>query len=68
MFLFFLKKNGYRLLLLNLLIKSDNMEEFEVVYAEIIQAEDFFDAIDKVKTEGVEVLTVSKLPPEVEDV
>ena len=44
------------------------MEEFEVVYAEIIQAEDFFDAIDKVKTEGVEVLTVSKLPPEVEDV
>ena len=44
------------------------MEEFEVVFAKIIEAEDFFDAIERVKNEDVEVLTVSKLPPEVEDV
>lgn len=44
------------------------MEEYEVVYAKIIEAEDFFDAVEKAKCEKVEVLTVSKLPPEIEDV
>lgn len=44
------------------------MDEYEVVYAKIIEAEDFFDAVDKAKCENTEVLTVSKLPPEIEDV
>ena len=33
-------------------------KKFEVVYAEFIEAEDFFDAVDKAKKEGREVLSV----------
>ncbi len=44
------------------------MEEYEIVYAKIIEAEDFFDAVDKAKCENVEILTVSRLPPEIDDV
>lgn len=44
------------------------MEDYEIVYAKIIQAKDFFDAVDRAKGEGVEVLTVSRIPPEIEDV
>lgn len=41
------------------------MEDFEIVYAKVIQAESFFDAVELAKNEGVEVLTVSRIPPEV---
>lgn len=44
------------------------MEDFEIVYAKVIQAEDFFDAIEKSQKDGIEILTVSKVPPEIEDV
>ena len=40
------------------------MKKFEVVYAEFIEAEDFFDAVDKAKKEGREVLSVSEAPEE----
>ena len=43
------------------------MKNFEIVYAEIIEAEDFFDAVDKAKKEGREVLSVSEAPEEVDD-
>lgn len=43
------------------------MRKFEVVYAEVIEAEDFFDAVDKAKKEGVEVLSVSEAPEEAYD-
>ena len=39
-------------------------KKFEVVYAEFIEAEDFFDAVDKAKKEGREVLSVSEAPEE----
>ena len=42
------------------------MRTFEVVYAEIIEAEDFFDAVEKAKKEGIEVISVSEAP-EVDD-
>ena len=41
--------------------------KFEVVYAEIIEAEDFFDAVDKAKVEGREVISVSEMPEELDD-
>ena len=38
-------------------------KKFEIVYAKIIEAEDFFDAVDKAKQEeGVEVISVSEAP------
>ena len=43
------------------------LKNFEIVYAEIIEAEDFFDAVDKAKKEGREVLSVSEAPEEVDD-
>ena len=44
------------------------MRNFEVVYAEIIEAEDFFDAIEKIKNqEGKEVISVSEAPEEIDD-
>lgn len=43
------------------------MRTFEVVYAEFIEAEDFFDAVDKAKKEGIEVLSVSEAPEELDD-
>ena len=42
-------------------------KKFEVVYAEFIEAEDFFDAVDKAKKEGREVLSVSEAPEELDD-
>lgn len=36
--------------------------KFEVVYAEFIEAEDFFDAVEKAKRKGREVLSVSEAP------
>ena len=42
-------------------------KNFEIVYAEIIEAEDFFDAVDKAKKDGREVLSVSEAPEEVDD-
>lgn len=44
------------------------MREFEVIYAEIIEAEDFFDAIEKLDTEGREILSCSEVPKEEDDV
>lgn len=44
------------------------MRDFEVIYAKIIQAEDFFDAVEKAKNEDSEILTVSEVPPEEDDV
>lgn len=43
------------------------VRKFEVVYAEFIEAEDFFDAVDKARREGREVLSVSEAPEEIED-
>lgn len=40
---------------------------FEVVYAEIIEAEDFFDAVEKAKQTGREVISVSEAPEEIDD-
>lgn len=44
------------------------MREFEVIYARIIEAEDFFDAVEKAKREDAEILSVSEAPIEEEDV
>ena len=41
--------------------------KFEVVYVEVIEAEDFFDAVDKAKLKGHEVLSVSEAPEELDD-
>ena len=43
------------------------MRNFEVVYAEIIEAEDFFDAVEKAKQEGREVISVAEAPDELDD-
>lgn len=43
------------------------MRKFEVVYAKIIEAEDFFDAVDKAKQLGIEVISVSEAPEDIED-
>lgn len=40
------------------------MRLFEVIYAEIIEAEDFFDAVEKSKKIGREVISVSEAPVE----
>jgi len=47
---------------------GDNMKEFEVIYAEIVEAEDFFDAIEKIQRDGREVLSCSEALREEEDV
>lgn len=47
---------------------ADIMREFEVIYAEVIQAEDFFDAVEKLNEEGRVVLSCSELPAKEEDV
>lgn len=44
------------------------MDDYEVVYAKIIKAKDFFDAMEKAQEEDNEILTVSKLPPETNNV
>lgn len=44
------------------------MREFEVIYAKIIEADDFFDAVEKAKQEDAEILSVSEAPIEEEDV
>lgn len=40
------------------------MKKFEVVYAEFIEADDFFDAVDKAKKDDREILSVSEAPEE----
>lgn len=40
---------------------------FEIVYAKFIEAEDFFDAVDKAKKEGIEVISVSEAPEDIEE-
>lgn len=44
------------------------MSLFEVIYAEKIEAEDFFDAVEKAKVNGIEVLSVSQISEEEDDV
>ena len=43
------------------------MRVFEVIYAEMIEAEDFFDAVEKAKKQGREVISVSEAPEELDD-
>ena len=43
------------------------MRLFEVIYAEVIEAEDFFDAVEKSKKTGREVISVSEAPVEEDD-
>lgn len=44
------------------------MTIFEVIYAKTIEADDFFDAVDKAKKiDCNEILTVSAIPDEVDD-
>lgn len=43
------------------------MRLFEVIYAEVIEAEDFFDAVEKSKKIGREVISVSEAPVEEDD-
>ena len=43
------------------------MRMFEVVYAEMIEAEDFFDAVERAKKEGREIISVSEAPEELDD-
>ena len=40
---------------------------FEIVYAKIIEAEDFFDAVDKAKKEKNEIISVSEAPEDIEE-
>ena len=44
------------------------MREFEVIYAEVVEAEDFFDAVDKIDKDHRTVLSVSELPQEDDNV
>lgn len=44
------------------------MRDFEVIYAKVIEAEDFFDAVEKAKQEDAEILSVAEAPVEEEDV
>ena len=43
------------------------MKKFEIVYAKIIEAEDFFDAVEKAKCENIEIISVSEAPEDIED-
>lgn len=43
------------------------MKKFEIVYAKIIEAEDFFDAVDKAKNEHTEIISVSEAPDDIEE-
>lgn len=43
------------------------IRKFEVVYAEFIEAEDFFDAVEKAKKIGREILSVSEAPEELDE-
>lgn len=44
------------------------MAEFEVIFAKVLEADDFFDAVEKVKNVDATILNVSVLPEEEEDV
>ena len=45
-----------------------DMSNFEIVFAKTVEAEDFFDAVDEAKKiEDCEILTVTAIPPEVDD-
>ena len=43
------------------------MRLFEVIYAEVIEAEDFFDAVEKSKKIGREVISVAEAPVDEDD-
>lgn len=43
------------------------MRFFEVIYAEIVEAEDFFDAVEKSKKIGREIISISEAPLEEDD-
>ena len=45
-----------------------DMREFEVIYAKMIEAEDFFDAVERAKQEDAEILSVSEAPIEEDNV
>lgn len=44
------------------------MREFEVIYVEIIEAEDFFDAVEQLEKDGRQILSCAEVPQEDEDV
>ena len=41
---------------------------FEVIFADTIEADDFFDAVDQAKARGLEVISVAQMPLDEEDV
>ena len=41
---------------------------YEVIYAEKVEAEDFFDAVEQLKAEDREILSVSQISLDEEDV
>lgn len=43
------------------------MIPFEVIYSEFVEAEDFFDAVEKAKKTGRTILSVSEAPIEDEN-
>ena len=47
---------------------ADIMRDFEVIYAEVVQAEDFFDAVSKLNKDHREILSCSEIPIEDNDV
>lgn len=38
------------------------MRLFEVIYSEVVEAEDFFDAVEKAKKIGREIISISEAP------
>ena len=42
------------------------MKKFEVVYVETVEADDFFDAVDKLKNDEREILSVSEAPDDLD--
>ena len=43
------------------------MRLFEVIYAEVVEAEDFFDAVEKEKKIGREIISISEAPIDEDD-
>ncbi len=43
------------------------MRLFEVIYAEVVEAEDFFDAVEKAKKIGREIISISEAPIDEDD-
>lgn len=42
------------------------MKNFEVVYVETVEANDFFDAVDKLKNDEREIISVSEAPDDLD--